>query len=192
LVTGTYASRYALSGGIGVVMLICWYLYSTRSARLAAALSVLLAIWFTGGGALDFRRNRNRDASAEDQLLERSALLAGNDLPVVVDDGQLFLKLYYYASAPLKGRLVYVADIEAAGRLIDNDTTERNLSALRRFVAIPVEDYSSFSHKYHHFLIYGPLDSWRWLQRRLEEDGASMEYQGPIAGSQGLRVTLHD
>ncbi|MCA1649081.1 MAG: hypothetical protein LC753_02020 [Acidobacteria bacterium] len=108
--------------------------------------------------------------------------------PIVVSGNVLYLQLWYYAPAQLKGRLLYIADPASARRLTKSDTLDRGYLALTRWTALPVQEYETFVAMHHQFRVYAAGSG--WLIQRLEEDGASFDPLDEDAGGRLYFVTL--
>lgn len=142
LVTGVYSARYALAAFAGVVVLlpaVTAHVSGGRSlpAFLLAALAILPAVLVTGTAA------GPRNVLSEERLL----MDALNQGPVVIPDGQFFLQMWFYLPEPMKSRVVFLVDGEAAVKyqVYNTASIDGALSFARQYYPIPVVDYRSFA-----------------------------------------------
>jgi len=174
LVTGTYVPRYGLAAIIGVTIL-----FVALTGKRAKTGAILACVFF---GCFVFNvaqspRSSAADASAAYRTLDVSAFQKEGDLPVVVSNADLFLKLEEYGPAALKARLFSLHDTDAAIRFLGNDTGERNMSGLSRVTALPIVDYTMFVRDHRRFLVYGLfVTRFDWLIDQLRASGAHVEY----------------
>jgi hypothetical protein len=100
---------------------------------------------------------------------------------VCVSGGLMYLQFWCYAPPLLKQRLCYLADPDAARRLVDTDSIDNGLLALRRWTAVSVHDYDRFVEAHATFIVYGAGSG--WVLQRLSESGASVRETGVELGA---------
>jgi hypothetical protein len=111
----------------------------------------------------------------------REALQQG---PVAISDGQLFLRMWHYAPEPLKSRLLFLADNDAALKYMGFDTIDGGIRVLQSWSSIRVIEYQSFARPGREFLVYQNTLRPGWLISKVVDDGATVEirkYQGSRA-----------
>jgi hypothetical protein len=94
---------------------------------------------------------------------------------VVLTDGLLFLKLWYYAPEDVKQRLVYLADPDAAVAHGGWPTLDGELLYLRRHRPIWVAKYGEFVKRRKQFLIYFDAERPAWQLSQILADGGVLE-----------------
>lgn len=119
--------------------------------------------------------------------LLREALDQG---PVAVSDGQLFLQMWHYAPEPLKSRLLFLADNQAALQYMGFDTIDGGIRVLRDWSSMRVVEYQSFASPGREFFVYQNTLRPGWLISKVVGDGATVEIR-KYAGFRALiRVRL--
>jgi hypothetical protein len=119
--------------------------------------------------------------------LLREALEQG---PVAVPDGQLFLQMWHYAPEPLKSRLLFLADDEAALKYMGFDTIDGGIRVLRDWSSVGVVEYRNFASPGREFFVYQNTARPGWVIPKVAADGATVEVR-KYAGFRALmRVRL--
>lgn len=126
-----------------------------------------------------------RPNPVEQRALLMSALSAPG--PIVCSGSLTFLQLWYYTPPALRGRLVYLADPDAAVRFTGSDTFDRGYLGLAKRTAVSVEPYDTFMERHREFRIYAAGSG--WLLDRLQESGARIDAIGTETGGRLYRVS---
>jgi hypothetical protein len=168
-VTHFYAARYAMPAVLGAAVLLAFV--ADRRTAGSLPLALVLSALFLGRCAQATWRDYRQLGEVRAGIARANALLerhGDGNLPIAIDDPFTFLQLVHYAPAPLRARLVYLSNPEAARRHNCHDPRDWCLRQLRQWADVPVRDYGSFIAAHRHFLVYGDTD---WLRRTLEADG---------------------
>jgi hypothetical protein len=185
LVTHVFTERYALPALTGLAML-----FPTVLSRLTGGRSIpgfFLVSVFVFAMLLAAVTNPGASNPFAREPLLSAALEEG---PVVVDDGQLFLQMWYYAPAQLKPRLIYLADNQAAVRHIGFDTIDGGIRVLRPYAAVNVVEYRDFHPTGGEFLVYHDPLLPTWVMEKALEDGAAVDVLRATTTRQLLRIRL--
>jgi Dolichyl-phosphate-mannose-protein mannosyltransferase len=182
LVTGTYVPRYALASVAGITILL--------TAAVSAKPRVTAILAFVLTGSFWFNSIQALKGWTADPAREYRTLQLPTNLPVVVSNADLFLKLAEYGPPALRPRLIFLHDPAAALRFLGNDTGERNMEGLKRATALPIVDYAAFLRTHSRFLVYGGfINRFDWLIQQLRADGARVAYLSEVRGSWLFEVT---
>lgn len=119
--------------------------------------------------------------------LLREALQQG---PVAVPDGQLFLQMWHYAPEPLKSRLLFLADNQAALKYMGFDTIDGGIRDLRPWSSVQVVEYRSFARPGREFLVYQNTLRPGWLISKVVDEGATVELRKYAGFRSLMRVRL--
>jgi len=123
----------------------------------------------------------------EGEPLLREALDQG---PVAVADAQLFLQMWHYAPQPLKSRLLFLVDNEAALKYMGFASMDVALRAVQLWSSLRVVEYQSFATPGREFFVYQNSLRPGWLISKVVADGAAVEIR-KYAGARALmRVRL--
>jgi len=112
-----------------------------------------------------------RDLLSEEFVLVES-LKQG---PVVVEDGQLFMQMWFYLPEPLKSNMIFLVDSEASVKyqVFTTSAIDAALSSVRLSFPIRVLDYRTFATTGKEFrLLQNPLRP-GWLLDKIAADGGS-------------------
>jgi len=178
LVSSPMVPRYLLMSTASVAIVIplaaWWATSGNRWASLVGGLVTFGTFAYSVAGLVLPGHPTFHDPVRERPVLIRH--LEGPE-PVVVTGGLVFLQFWYYAPAPLRNRLTYVADPPAAARAIGTDTIDTVLLEMSRMAPMSVADYSDFTAREHSFVVYqlgsGPiLDELRGAGATVEEIGS--------------------
>jgi len=182
--SGGFAPRYALSGVVGVaivVPLFVWWI-SRRSRALEGLLLGVLAVNIAIpalGPAPAFRD----PVAVRPKFVEQL-----NRSPDIVVAGPLqFLQLWYYAPASLRPRLSYVADPAKAMRYLKWDTADRGFIKLAQWAPIGVRTYEQLLNQ-QSFELYD--DGSGWLPAQLQEAGAVVTGSTSEFGARVVHVVM--
>jgi hypothetical protein len=185
LVTHMFAMRYALMALAGFSFLapmVAAHLWGGRALP-GFLLMAAVTVGF-GYSSMEIPPSRN---PFDGEPLLREALEQG---PVAVSDGQLFLQMWHYAPEPLKSRLLFLADNQAALQYMGFDTIDGGIRVLRDWSSMRVVEYQSFASPGREFFVYQNTLRPGWLISKVVDDGATVEIR-KYAGSRVLmRVRL--
>jgi hypothetical protein len=185
LVTHMLALRYilfALAGFVLLVPMIAAYLAEGRA--LPGFLLFVAAL--AGLGYVTIEVPGRQDPFTHEPILEK-ALQEG---PVVIPDGQLFLKMWYYTPESLKSRLLFLADEEAASRYMGFATIDSGLRALTPLAPIQVMEYKNFVAPGREFLVYQNILRPGWLLSKVVDDGGSAKIEKYATARMLVRARL--
>jgi hypothetical protein len=185
LVTHMFTERYALPALTGFAML-----FPAVLSRIAGGRSIppffMVGVLMLAMLIAAVANPRPSNPFASEPILS-AALKEG---PVVVDDGQLFLQMWYYAPAQLRPRLMFLANSKAALTHMGFDTIDGGIMVLRPYAAVNVVEYRDFHPPGGEFLVYhNPLLP-TWLMASALHDGATVEVLRVNPIRQLLRIRL--
>ena len=174
---GPFDDRYIVSSMLAFPLALGLILITlNRRMALALALLVLCALAsneasFWHAESANFFRTPSPAAEAE-EMIDNSGY-AG--LPVVISDSHDYLQITWYASPPLKSRLVWTADPAEADKYAGFDTDDRNLPLLATVADLKVRALRSYIATHAEFLLYwAPGGEHGWLPGVLARDGCSV------------------
>jgi hypothetical protein len=93
-------------------------------------------------------------------------------VPIVITDVLEFLQTAHYADPPLRARLYYVADRDAAVRYTGQDESDAHILALRALAPFHIDGYETFRDTHPRFVLYETSGMYAWMVTRLIDDGA--------------------
>ena len=185
LVTHMFTPRYALIALAGFSFLapmVAAHMFGGRALP-GFLLTVALTACF-GFTSMAIPPTRN-PFDGEPEL--REALQQG---PVAISDAQLFLQMWHYAPPPLKSRLLFLVDHEAALKYMGFANMDDALKQIRLWSSVRVVDYPNFASPGREFLVYQNTLRPGWLISKVVDDGATVEVR-KYAGARALmRVRL--
>jgi hypothetical protein len=190
LTAGGYVPRYALTGVVGVslaIPLALWWA-GPRRALAEVVLCLVLTVSFAEsvGRTLLPAAPARVDPVRERPLLARQLAQPG---PTVLTGSVLFLQLWYYTPARLRGHMVYVADPAAALHYTGSDTIDRGYLVLRRWSAVNVQEFVPFVAAHPRFRVHAEGSG--WLLDKLYDAGAVIEPEESERGRSVYNVALH-
>jgi hypothetical protein len=163
-----FTERYAVLGIAGFALLVPLAAARLSGGRTAVGTALFIAALAPFLGEL--AQVRGFVNPLDEQPLLRRALADG---PVVVNDGVLYLQLWYYAPPEWKPRLLYVADRPSALRFLGTDTVDFSLRPLPRFAPVPVTSYRDFARPGKEFLVY-VTEGAGWLPQKVLAEGGTL------------------
>jgi len=107
------------------------------------------------------------------QALYRATAQQPGELPIVINDGDLFLQLQHYTPAEFSSRLFYLVDPDAARKYSGTDSDDLILLGYGRFVPLNLRRADSFLQSGRPFLLYTSPKG--WLLPVLRNEGAKIE-----------------
>jgi hypothetical protein len=185
LVGAGMSDRYAMAPLVTAVAIGTGILTARMGPRIASFVLAMLLISFGVSTALSgiHWRESTIDTNVAQYQLPPSwlRLSKDRDLPIVVSDGVYYLTAYQYGSAEQRDRLMTIVDPPSALNYVNTDSVDRNLIALREYLAIRVDDFQDFAKGHPSFLLLSPHDSngdyFDWWQRRLAYDGYTLRVE---------------
>jgi hypothetical protein len=179
--------RYVLSAVVGVASAFGYSLSRvSRRALMVLTAFVLTAVAVNELHFWRFIQSDIQDVRFAGRKTEQMLASAGHsELPVVVPDSMLLLKLLHYVSAPFATRFVYLLEDHAPNDK-DWETTEiKQFLAFRPYVNVSSGNYAAFAREHSEFLVYVEEKDWygNWVTARSEREGwtvrtvASEEYR---------------
>jgi len=185
LVTHMFTMRYALIALAGFAFLAPMVAAHVLGGRALPGILLLAAV---GVGfvfsSMSVPPSRN---PFDAEPLLREALQQGT---VVVSDGQLFLQMWHYAPEPLKSRLLFLADNQAAVEYMGFDTIDGGVRVLRDWSSVRVVEYQSFASPGREFFVYQNTLRPGWLISKVVDDGATVELRKYSGFRALMRVRL--
>jgi len=185
LVTHMFTDRYAIFALTGAVIL-----GAAMAARLSGGRALpgflLLCLAVVPLAFVTWEVPPRHNPFADEPLLVE-ALRKG---PVVVPDAQLFLQMWQYAPAPLKSKILFLADNASATKYLGFDALDGGLRVLRPWSSVQVLEYGDFAVPGREFLVYQNSLRPGWLLARVMADGASADVQAFTNYRQLFRVKL--
>jgi hypothetical protein len=175
LATNAYYYRYFLPSALGVAAGV-GHLYERLfrgKAGWSGVVLVVLALLFLAGQTWRMAQAVVANPVQNEVFRVAGKLAVEGEAPIVVNHRHAFLEYYHYAPPPLRGRLRFLVDLDAAAR-DGEDTSDRALAGLRRVSPVPVEDYRSFVSSHDRFWVSG-TDG--WLIGRLLKEGARLNME---------------
>jgi hypothetical protein len=185
LVTHMFTFRYALIGLTGFYLLAPMLAAHFLGGRALWGLT-MLAVTAVGLGFATIDVPPRQDPFDDEPIL-REALRQG---PVVIPDGQLFLRMWHYAPADSKARLLFLADNDAAVKYMGFDTIDGGMRGLVRWSSMPLVEYKDFAAPGREFLVYQNSLRPGWLLSKVVDDGALAEIQKQAPYRSLVRVRL--
>jgi hypothetical protein len=185
LVTHMFTMRYALFALAGFSFLAPMVAAHMWGGRALPGF-LLMAALAAGFSYVSVEIPPSRNPFDGEPLL-RDALQQG---PVAVPDGHLFLQMWHYAPEPLKSRLLFLADNEAAVKYMGYDTIDGGIRVLRQWSSAGVVEYQSFASPGREFFVYQNTLRPGWLIPKVVDDGATVEIRKYAGYRSLIRVRL--
>lgn len=185
LVTHSLALRYLLPALAGLVFLIPMLAAYLTGGRALVGLLLLTANTVCIGYMILDTPQRKDPFSNEPVLakaLEQEA--------VIIPDGQLFLKMWYYAPPLLRSKLLFLADDEAARQYLGFDTIDGGLRAVKPWSTVQVLEYRKFATSGRQFLVYQNELRPGWLLSKVVDEGATAQVRSYSAYRSLVQVRL--
>ena len=183
--THMFTPRYALMGVTGVLLLV-----PMIAARLANG-RALAGFLLLGVSALPLVFVMVEVPDRDNPVVRDSALVKALEQgPVVVPDGQLFLQMWYYTPEPLKSRLVYLLDPQAAVRYMGFDAIDVGIDHLRPWSSVMTADYKDYATPGREFRLYQSSMRPGWVLAKVVGDGGSAQIEQYAINRQLIRVRL--
>lgn len=184
IATGSFIARYALSAVVGCSLVFGLLAYKgtyRRQSIVPAAAAFVFFGWFLGNGL-----HRPRSVAAQ-PLPDITSV--DRNMPIVIADPLLFLKLVYYAPREFASRMHYLTDLDSVTKKPDF-VPELALRQLRTWITVPVDDYKPFVANNHRFAVFSsPEPTLEWVAAKLTADGHSVQMKPITGGGQIFEVT---
>jgi hypothetical protein len=161
-VTHGYTERYALSGIIGGVVLLCHFGFALapRPRSFAMILSSVGLVYFVFHSIWIMRIHGLNVSMLAEQM---DMLDSYSSSPLVVSDITVFHQTSFYAPRRVIENAVYVTDAKASVEYISHDTIDRGLWELRPWFPLNIVPRKTFVSQHREFLVYTYIGSWSWL-----------------------------
>lgn len=185
LITHSLALRYILFALTGFLLLAPLLLaHLTRGSVLPGFLLFLASAAFPVYAAMESPPAQN---PYRDEPILAEALKQG---PVVIPDGQLFLRMWYYAPPEVRQRLLFLADDAAALKYMDFETIDSGLRDLTPWSSVPVRPFADYAASHPTLMVYQNLARPGWLVSKALADGGEVQLQKYTPVRALLRVHL--
>jgi hypothetical protein len=192
ITNGALLDRYVLATTIGILVGLSCALSIVRSKPAVVFLAIFL-LPMVGLTEEHFWRLRGHDARTEDgfsvrstrQLFQVQNLVrsSGNpNLPVVVDQGPLYMQIVHYSPPDWTTHLVYLTDEEAEFTYHGTDTTVRVFKMFQSYFPLRLADYTQFTTHNPEFLVYSEPEG--WMLAAMRREGASIQ----VLKAEGVRT----
>ncbi len=177
LVTGAFTDRYAITGVVGLALIIPWGAYHILDRRetMGALLAVILCSWFVVTDGIKLAAKLRQDRADHHETYDFFRASAPIGLPLAIASPHVFFQLSHYAPPDFASRFVYLADSAASLRHLQTDTPEIGIQEFRRWTPMLIEDYRPYVGAHPRFLLYGDMSRWAWLLSELVAKGARIE-----------------
>ncbi len=174
-VTGAFTDRYAIAAVIGFSVLFA--LIAAKLFGNSALLPAVLVICFLGCFALlEFKTVQQVSGNSSDNEIKLFREQAESNLPIIAADPHTFIELAHYAPPEITSRLIYLADPDAALKLLGHNSVERGMNdLLKPWFHLNIVDYKSYTAAHPRFFVYGKLGFLDWVIPKLKEDGMRIE-----------------
>ncbi len=116
----------------------------------------------------------------------RQALRQG---PVVIPDGQLFLRMWYYAPENVKRRMLFLSDDAAAIHYLGFETIDSGLRAIAPWCSAQILPYAQFAAPGREVTVYQNVLRPGWMLQKVTDEGGSAEIRKYSAAR--MLVTVH-
>jgi 4-amino-4-deoxy-L-arabinose transferase-like glycosyltransferase len=184
--THMFTPRYALIGVTGVLLLVP--MMAARLANGRAFAGFLLVCVTALPLVFVMLEVPSRNPVAEESTLVK-ALEQG---PVVVPDGQLFLQMWYYTPPPLKSKLLFLLDAEAAVQYMGFDAIDVGIGNLRPWSSMPAVNYKDYAMPGREFRLYQNSMRPGWVLAKVVADGGSAQIEQYATYRQLVHVRLKE
>ena len=184
-VTHSLALRYVLPSLTGFLLLAPMLLAHLAKGRaLPGFLMFLVTAAFPIYSAIESPPAAN---PYEAEPVLQQALRRG---PVVIPDGQLFLRMWYYAPENLKRRILFLSDDAAAIKYLGFETIDGGLRALTPWCSTQVLPYTQFATPGREISVYQNVLRPGWVLPKVTDEGGSAEIQKYSAARMLVKVRL--
>ena len=173
LVTNQITPRYVMPMVMGFGILVAILAY--ENLRDDAVGSLLIAALLLAGWGSHVRREYLgiRPEGDQVQAFYRAAAQQPGGLPIVINDGDLYLQLVHYTPVEFSSRLFYLVDPDAARKYSGTDSDDLILLGYGRFVPLNLRRADPFLQSGRPFLLYASPKG--WLLPVLRNEGAKIE-----------------
>ena len=160
LVTNQITPRYVMPMVMGFGILVAILAYENLLDDAVGGL-LIVALLLAGWGS-HVRREYLEIKPEGDQVqaLYRATAQQPGELPIVINDGDLFLQLQHYTPAEFSSRLFYLVDPDAARKYSGTDSDDLILLGYGRFVPLNLRRADSFLQSGRPFLLYASPKGW--------------------------------
>jgi len=183
--THMFTPRYALIGLTGILLLVPFITARLSNGRALAgflllSVSILPALFVA------------LEAPPRENPVEREATLikALEQGPVAIPDGQLYMQMWYYTPEPLKSRLLFLVDYQAAIQYMGFDAFYVGVISLRPWSSVTAVSYKDFATPGREFRLYQNSLRPGWVLAKVVKDGAATQIEQNATIRQLIRVRL--
>lgn len=185
-ITHAYIERYAITGMLGALILVCVLLarFARGAPSAAASAAILLIVWF--GIMVGVLLQRNAQLR-ENYRADLEALIESGAKPVALAEITVFHALSFYGPRNAAARFFYLADPPSAIKYLGHDTVDRGFLDLQPWFPLNIVTFEDFVKRNPRFLAYGYSGTWSWLTYRLRPPDFRAAFIGRIRN----RMLLH-
>jgi hypothetical protein len=174
-ITKAFTVRYVLSAVIGLSILFALAIHKMLGGRFypAVGIAVVFIVYLAS-----FEVHEIGDFDSKRRDLEASMTLLGStnkDLPIVIGDPISFVGFSHYAPPDLQTRLIYLSDVQLAGRFLGSTSVEISMIQLvGPWFHMKVVPFEMFLASRPRFLVYGAHQN--WVNRAISDRGFKIEF----------------
>ena len=126
-ITKAFTDRYVLSAVIGISVLFAMAFHKMLEGRFHLAVGIA-AVFIAYLASLELHEIGYADSKRRDLEASMTLLRSANkDLPIVIGDPLSFVLFSHYAPSDLQSRLIYLSDVQLAGRLLGYTSIEKSM-----------------------------------------------------------------
>jgi dolichyl-phosphate-mannose-protein mannosyltransferase len=168
---GTYVARYALPAVAGFCVMTAYLLRTIERGR--RVLPLLFLVVFLSYLTVDAgQMSRIPLPLAGQNWIE--ATRENADLPIVIDDAQMYLQQVYYAPVDIVSRLRFLTDSDRARQDSTGNSGTVGIMKLAPWAPLQVEQPGPFLEERRRFYLCGKTWRGSWLRNRLVRTGANL------------------
>jgi hypothetical protein len=183
--THMFTPRYALIGVTGVLLVVPMIAARLSNGRAFAGFLLMCVSAVPLVFVMVEAPERDNPVERESTLVK--ALEQG---PVVVPDGQLYLQMWYYTPAPLKSKLLFLVDYEAAVQYMGFDAIDVGIDHLKPWSSVATVDYKEYATPGREFRLYQNSMRPGWVLAKVVADGGSAQIERYAISRQLVQVRL--
>jgi hypothetical protein len=189
LVTNQITPRYVMPMVMGFGILVAILAYENLGDD--AVGGVLIVALLLAGWGSHVRREYLAIRLVADQVqaVYLAAAQQPGGLPIVINDGDLYLQLEHYTPVEFSSRLFYLVDPDAARKYSGTDSDDLILLGYSRFVPLNLRRADAFLQSGRPFLLYTSPKG--WLLPVLRDEGAKIELVSIANGYTLCRIEPH-
>ncbi|HEU4635047.1 MAG TPA: glycosyltransferase family 39 protein [Edaphobacter sp.] len=161
-VTHGFTERYAMSGIIGAIVVLCHFGFAVapRPRSFPLLLCCAAMLYFVAHGVRTIRIQ----SVAVTRLSEQMHVLGNHaDSPLALSDITVFHQVSFYSPRAMVQNIAFVADPESSVKYLQQDTVDRGLLDLRPWFPLQIVPSQTFLAEHREFLVYAYIGAWSWL-----------------------------